>query len=117
MNLRKKIIASAATLLLSCGLAMGSAPVAEAAPAPTPLNQCGTVWAYSYNYSGCVVTIQQTLQRLGYNPGAIDGIYGPQTTNAVMAYQSDSWIDVDGSVGPQTRASMTAEIYYWDHVR
>ena len=28
---------------------------------------------------------QEALQKRGYNPGAIDGLFGPQTRNAVLA--------------------------------
>lgn len=40
------------------------------------------------------------------NPGAHDGIYGPQTANAVRAYQSAAHLQSDGIVGPTTWASL-----------
>jgi peptidoglycan hydrolase-like protein with peptidoglycan-binding domain len=36
------------------------------------------------------------------DPGAIDGIFGPHTKNAVRAYQSDRGVAADGVVGDQT---------------
>lgn len=54
--------------------------------------------------------IQRALQATGYDPGPIDGIYGPRTTAAVRAFQRDHGLRVDGVVGPQTwRALVTAD--------
>lgn len=40
------------------------------------------------------------------HPGAIDGLYGPATINAVIAFQVCTDIQVDGKWGPQTDAMM-----------
>jgi peptidoglycan hydrolase-like protein with peptidoglycan-binding domain len=48
--------------------------------------------------------IQERLADIGYLPrGAVDGIYGYRTEQAVMALQAWEGIDRDGVVGPQTR--------------
>ncbi|WJW74700.1 peptidoglycan-binding domain-containing protein [Thiohalobacter sp. IOR34] len=39
---------------------------------------------------------QQLLTDLGYNPGPVDGKYGPRTANAVKAFQRDIGIKQDG---------------------
>lgn len=49
-----------------------------------------------------VMRLQLILQSLGYDPGPIDGIFGPRTKNAVMRFQRDNGITVDGIVGPET---------------
>ena len=49
-----------------------------------------------------VLAVQERLAQLGYDPGPLDGIYGPQTEAAVRAFQSDHGLTVDGIVGPQT---------------
>lgn len=46
--------------------------------------------------------IQRRLQELGYYNGAIDGIYGTQTRNAVIEFQDDYGITADGIVGART---------------
>ncbi|MBE6816413.1 MAG: spore cortex-lytic enzyme [Ruminococcaceae bacterium] len=49
-----------------------------------------------------VRSIQNKLKSLGYYKGAVDGIYGTQTKNAVIAFQRNCGITVDGIAGPQT---------------
>ena len=53
-----------------------------------------------------VRTIQTKLKRWGYYNGAIDGIYGAQTLNAVKWFQSKNGLTVDGIAGPKTLAAM-----------
>jgi g-D-glutamyl-meso-diaminopimelate peptidase len=49
-----------------------------------------------------VMEIQALLQKIGYNPGGIDGIFGPQTQQAVIAFQRDNGLTPDGIIGPNT---------------
>lgn len=49
-----------------------------------------------------VKILQSKLQSLGYDVGPIDGIFGPRTERAVINFQRDNRIKVDGIVGPQT---------------
>ncbi len=49
-----------------------------------------------------VTQLQQKLASLGFSPGPIDGIFGPKTRAAVLAFQRSRGIAVDGIVGPQT---------------
>lgn len=50
-----------------------------------------------------VRTLQKLLNEAGYDV-TVDGKYGYETHNAVKDFQRKEGIDVDGSVGPQTRA-------------
>ena len=50
--------------------------------------------------------IQCLLVYLGYDPGAIDGAYGPKTRAAVKAFQAAEGLDPDGIAGPQTQARL-----------
>lgn len=55
------------------------------------------------NMSGPLVRqVQEALQVRGYNPGVIDGEYGPHTVAAVIAFQTASRLIADGMVGPKT---------------
>lgn len=46
--------------------------------------------------------IQFKLNSLGYNCGTVDGDFGNNTKNAVMSFQRNKGISVDGIVGTQT---------------
>jgi lysozyme len=58
------------------------------------------------NSGPAVVTLQLALERHGENPGATDGVFGPNTLAAVRAFQTKSHITVDGVVGPHTWAAL-----------
>ncbi|NLV21345.1 MAG: hypothetical protein GXY49_05105 [Syntrophomonadaceae bacterium] len=53
-----------------------------------------------------VVTLQQTLNTQGYWCGEADGIFGPKTYAAVIKFQRAKGLDVDGIVGPNTKAAL-----------
>ena len=41
-------------------------------------------------------SIQAKLQELGYNPGPADGMMGPRTVSAILAYQRRHRLPMDG---------------------
>lgn len=49
-----------------------------------------------------VKKLQQRLKDKGYNPGAIDGVFGLGTKAAVRAFQKANGLEPDGVVGQQT---------------
>ncbi len=49
-----------------------------------------------------VEEIQALLRDHGFDPGSVDGVFGPRTKAAVTAFQRDNNLVVDGIVGPQT---------------
>jgi hypothetical protein len=57
-----------------------------------------------------VKDIQAALQSAGFNPGAIDGEFGPHTHAAVVAFQIDQDLLPDGEVGPQTAAALGIQL-------
>lgn len=50
--------------------------------------------------------VQDLLATAGHSPGPIDGIFGIKTESAVLAYQKERGLRVDGLVGPNTRSSL-----------
>lgn len=50
--------------------------------------------------------LQRMLQIRGFRPGALDGVYGRHTQEAVKAYQRSVGLPMVGVVGPQTTASL-----------
>lgn len=53
-----------------------------------------------------VTQIQERLIELGYDPGAADGIFGARTRDAVMAFQRDYGLSVDGIAGENTLGAL-----------
>jgi len=59
--------------------------------------------AYKFGSSGDQVKeIQRRLKDWGYYKGEVDGYYGKETENAVIAFQKKHGITIDGIVGSQT---------------
>lgn len=57
--------------------------------------------AYQSTYN-LVKAVQKRLDVWGYRPGPIDGIFGPETRAALMAFQKDNELRVDGLIGIET---------------
>lgn len=53
-----------------------------------------------------VSQMQQILKQFGYYPGPIDGVFGPQTRDAVKMFQTDTGITRDGIFGPVTQSKL-----------
>lgn len=51
--------------------------------------------------------IQQELIDVGCFPGAVDGVVGPETDAAIVAFQTASGLTPDGELGPETEAALT----------
>ncbi|MDI9500695.1 MAG: M14 family zinc carboxypeptidase [Bacillota bacterium] len=51
-----------------------------------------------------VRVVQSLLNRIGYNAGPVDGIFGSRTYQAVTAFQTNNSLVPDGIVGPATWA-------------
>lgn len=49
-----------------------------------------------------VMEIQSLLEKIGYDPGPIDGIFGVKTEQAVIQFQKDNGLVPDGIIGPNT---------------
>ena len=61
------------------------------APAPAPV---------SYSGNSLVAAVQVQLMRLRYLGGPADGIQGPATTNAILAYERSNGLPTDGAATP-----------------
>jgi len=46
--------------------------------------------------------LQLRLSRLGFDPGALDGVFGAETERALLGFQSEVGLRPDGIVGPET---------------
>jgi hypothetical protein len=50
--------------------------------------------------------VQKALTDLGFSPGAVDGVDGRNTRNAVRAFQMSKGLGADGIAGPATKAAL-----------
>lgn len=55
-----------------------------------------------------VLKMQQELDAVGCDVGPNDGILGPETLGALVAFQKAAKLTPDGNFGPETKAALTA---------
>lgn len=87
------------------GLAQTLPPPFEPPPLPSPSSIPSSAPGPSLGpgASGAdVEALQQALARNGYDPGPIDGDYGPLTRTAVETFQEEYDLPVTGVAGPDT---------------
>jgi len=70
-----------------------------------PLNACITPLQPGTSQEA-VQVLQRQLNQLGYYEGTIDGIYGGSTKAAVLKFQRDYKLNVDGVVGCDTQTKI-----------
>ncbi|MBX7096221.1 MAG: peptidoglycan-binding protein [Myxococcaceae bacterium] len=91
------------------------APEASAAPeAPAPLESTAAVEAgpLSQGAQGPEVeSLQRALAGAGFDPGPIDGDFGPMTRGAVVRFQRASGLEADGVAGPETMAALSGSSF------
>ncbi|MGI5849978.1 MAG: M14 family metallopeptidase [Christensenellales bacterium] len=61
-----------------------------------------------------VMEIQTMLKKIGYNPGPIDGFFGPQTRQAVIEFQKNFGLIPDGIIGRDTFRIMERYLLGYD---
>lgn len=63
--------------------------------------------------AGCsgddVAELQKALKSFGYDCGSADGVFGAKTTAAVVGFQRDNGLTIDGIVGQKTKAAIDAK--------
>jgi len=55
-----------------------------------------------------ILGMQAALKAAGFDPGPLDGLPGPKTTAAILAFQEKAGLVADGVYGPKTRAALAA---------
>lgn len=63
-------------------------------------DKAGSDQAGSAAQDAAAAQVQRDLIAAGYNPGPVDGRYGPMTGNAIRAYQFDNGLPSDGQISP-----------------
>ena len=54
--------------------------------------------------------IQQQLKDVGCYTGTVDGILGPQSDAAILAFQTASGLEADGELGPETESALATAV-------
>ncbi|MEU6971994.1 peptidoglycan-binding domain-containing protein [Kitasatospora aureofaciens] len=94
--------------LARLGALAGAAALVTAATLGTA-NAASTIqWGSTGQPVRCV---QQAMNYLDSAGLSVDGQFGQNTYNAVVAYQGSKGIQQDGQVGPQTGGDIKADIY------
>lgn len=63
-----------------------------------------------YGSKGNYVCVgQDALNALGYSTGGLDGVFGTNTRNAVLTFQSRNGLSADGIMGPMTWSRLMAQ--------
>jgi len=65
----------------------------------------------SFAYTPEIASVQELLAKRGFNPGAIVGVNGASTTDAIIAAQTFYKLDPDGKLGEQTLAALQNDTY------
>ena len=68
----------------------------------------------TFAYTPEIASIQELLAKRGFNPGAIDGVSGAGTTEAIIAAQTFYKLEADGTLGEQTLAALQDDPYEID---
>lgn len=63
------------------------------------------IFSQSYD-KATVFKTQKKLQELGYNPGPLDGIWGPKTESALKKFQYDNSVSITGKLDSMTKKKL-----------
>jgi hypothetical protein len=67
------------------------------------------MFLYRGSQGSLVKALQERLSQLGYDVGSVDGVFGPRTEGAVLKFQQNRGLDMDGVVGNQTWQTLFGE--------
>jgi type II secretory pathway predicted ATPase ExeA len=109
LRLQPRALTAAAALLLVTGLIAGAIWLHQGKPAtasadmaPQPLAAVSA--AHHGETRGALMRrLQERLSATGFDPGPIDGLYGPQTRQALSQFQKAYGLDTTGELNPATR--------------
>jgi len=115
---RSKTLAWAAAPVLALGLLAGCSSSSDTDTAnsssTTGTSAPGTTSTTAGGPSAQTVafdkTIQQELKEVGCYTGTVDGILGPQSDAAILAFQSASGLETDGELGPETESALSEAV-------
>ncbi len=98
----KKVIRIVAIALMIVSVGVFTTAMAR----PAPMNSAYAAVYQQGSRGTTVKTIQTKLKNWGYYKGAVDGIFGAKTKEAVKYFQRKNKLTVDGIVGAKTLAAL-----------
>ncbi|MGN1060456.1 MAG: spore cortex-lytic enzyme [Candidatus Coproplasma sp.] len=107
--MKKALITGIAAVTLCSAIACGAGALqhtANCSAEETALTAVTTAVLRQGANGGEVKEVQRRLKEWGYYNGAVDGIFGPATTEAVKKFQSKNGLTADGIVGKATFAAL-----------
>ncbi len=104
--LKKFAVAAAGGFLAIGSLAACSSGSSEPAASPTEASMSPSASSSEESIVALDKEIQTDLNAVGCYAGAVDGILGPQTDQAIVAFQAADGLTVDGEAGPGTIAAL-----------
>ncbi len=112
VTIRRLVVPAAAAVLAvgvlaACGSGGSTTTVTVTVTAPT-----STTSTPSTPTGPAVAELQRVMTKLGYYSGAIDGIYGPATTDGVKKMQTALGVTSDGIYGPETHHALGKKGHY-----
>ena len=97
------VVVAALLLLVACG---GSSDDSSDTTSATTAASSGTTVPSGADTVKFDKLVQEQLTQVGCYGGSVDGILGPQTDAAIVAFQHASGLPVDGEVGPETESAL-----------
>lgn len=108
--MKKALITGIAVALIAAAAGTGAgayaAPAVARAEEDTALSAVMCAVLKQGSKGGEVKEVQRRLKQWGYFDGAVDGVYGPATAEAVKKFQRKNGLTADGIVGKATYAAL-----------
>lgn len=107
--MKKALITGIAVALVATSFATGAGALTATAGAraeDTALTAVTCAVLRQGAKGGEVKEVQRRLKQWGYYSGAVDGVYGPATAEAVKKFQRKNGLTADGIVGKATYAAL-----------
>ncbi|RJS18758.1 hypothetical protein DRW03_24150 [Corallococcus sp. H22C18031201] len=95
-------VTSASRVQTKTTTALGKTPAVANKTATSPLLKSGS-------HGAKVLELQKELKAAGFNPGPLDGKFGPKTKAAVVGFQKAHRLTQDGIVGPKTWGALKGD--------
>lgn len=106
----KKMLITLVTIFSVASAIFVATPATKAQAATTPLLQQGDQYGHVWG-------AQNRLKQLGLYKGEIDGLFGPLTKDAVMQFQRQQGLTIDGIMGANTWQALRNQTFTQNEIQ